>query len=96
MVPVASGSPAGTLPSLLLTYLIDTDVTDNTYGTGSSAGWAGNGGHTFAEIEAGYAEFALYNSKGAAVSDFDVNYLKNEGVSTSLPSGYGSTIGQVF
>jgi hypothetical protein len=96
VVPVAAGSPAGTLPSLLLTYLIDTDVTDNTYGTGSSAGWAGNGGHTFAEIEAGYAEFALYNSKGAAVSDFDVNYLKNEGVSTSLPSGYGSTIGQVF
>ena len=96
VVPVPAGSPAGTLPSLLLTYLIDTDVTDNSYGTGASAGWAGNGGHTFAEIEGGYAEFAFYDSLGHTVADFDVNYLKNVGVSAKIPSGYGSTPGQNF
>ncbi len=95
VVPVPAGSPAGTLPNLLLTYLIDADVTDNTYGTGASAGWSGNGGHTFAEELGGYAEFGLYNSKGTLISDFDVNYLKNVGVTSSIPSGYGSTPGTV-
>jgi hypothetical protein len=87
VVPVPTGSAKGTLPSLLLTYLIDSDVTDNTYGTGASAGWAGNGGHTIAEVEAGYAEFAFYNSKGTLVSDFNADYLSNVGVTPSVPSG---------
>ena len=83
--------------SLLLTYLIDTDVTDNSYGSNSSAGW-GKNGHTFAELEAGYAEFAFYNALGMTVSDFNVNYIKNLGSSalSNQPSDYGSTIGQLF
>jgi len=95
VIPVPTGSPAGTLPNLQLTYLIDADVTDNTYGTGSSAGWAGNGGHTFAEELAGYAEFALYNSRGTLISDFDVNYLKKVTATSHFPSGYASTPGTV-
>ncbi len=90
VVPVPAGSPKGTLPSLLLTYLIDSDVTDNTYGTGASAGWAGVGGHTFAELTQGYATFALTNSRGSEVSEFTVGYLQNVGVSANVPSGYAA------
>ena len=93
IVPAAS---AGAKASLLLTYLIDTDVTDNTYGTGASAAWKDNGGHTFGEIESGYAEFAFYNSIGQTVADFDVNYLKNLGVSTTNSSGYNSSLGSII
>lgn len=90
VVPAPEGSPAGTLADLRLTYLIDSDVTDNTYGTGASAGWAGNGGHTFQQETEGYAEFAFYNSRGGLVSDFAVNYLKSVGVSGQFPSGYAA------
>ena len=93
VVPVPAGAAKGTLPSLLLTYLIDTDVTDNSYGSNYSAGWTGNGGHTFAELEAGYAEFAFYNSLGMTMSDFNVNYINPV---AGKPSNYGSTIGQIF
>ena len=92
VVPVTT---SGT--SLQLTYLIDTDVTDNSYGSNSSGGWPKNG-HTFAELEAGYAEFAFYNALGMTVSDFNVNYIKNLGSSalSNQPSDYGSTPGQIF
>jgi len=83
----ASGIPA---TALLLTYLNDVDVTDNTYGTGASAGWAAVGGHTFNQIIGNYAEFAFYDAHGNLVSDFDADYLSNLGVSSTYPSGYGS------
>jgi len=92
VVPVPAGSPTGTMPSLLLTYLIDTDVTDNSYGTGATAEWASNGGHSFAQAMAGEAEFGLYNSKGALVSDFNVDYAAGVTASTKYPSGYASAV----
>lgn len=93
---LASGSsiPAG---ALVLTYLEDDDVFDNTYGTpgtkpttGASAGWAAVGGHTFSEDFGNYAEFTFYDKSGHLVSDFDADYLSHLGVSSTFPSGYGS------
>jgi len=88
VVPVPAGSPQGTIASLMLTYLIDTDVTDNSYGTGATAEWAANGGHTFAQAGAGEAEFGFFNSKGTLVSDFTVDYLSGVTATTKYPSGY--------
>ncbi len=87
LIPQVIPGTSGGMPFLELTYLIDSDVSDNTYGTGASAGWAGNGGHTFDELEAGYAQFALYNPKGTLVSTIVANYLKG-GASTT--SGYAA------
>ena len=56
LIPQIPASPAN---ALLLTYLIDSDVTDNTYGTGASAGWANVGGHTFSGELSNYAEFGF-------------------------------------
>jgi hypothetical protein len=93
---VLPSTTPGVLNQLLLTYLIDTDVSDNTYGTNASAGWAGNGGHTFAEELGNYAEFAFYDSRGNLVSDFDVNYLKSVPADSEFPSGYAGTPGSIF
>jgi len=87
LIPQVIPGTSGGMSSLELTYLIDSDVSDNTYGTGASAGWAGNGGHTFAELEAGYAQFGLYNAHGTLISTVVANYLKG-GASTT--SGYGA------
>jgi len=86
LIPQVPATPAN---SLLLTYLIDSDVSDNTYGTGASKGW-GTAGHTFAEELGNYAEFALYDALGREVSDFNADYLSHLGVSATYPSGYGS------
>lgn len=77
--------------SLLVTYLNDADVTDNTYGTGASGGWAAVGGHSFNQITGNYAEFAFYDGHGNLVSDFNADYLSWVGVNAIMtPSGYGS------
>jgi uncharacterized repeat protein (TIGR01451 family) len=82
--------PSSPANSLQFTYLIDSDVSDNTYGTGASAGWSSVGGHKFSQIPGNYAEFAFYDSMGHLVSDFNADYLSNLGVSSTYPSGYGS------
>lgn len=79
--------PAAPSNALLLTYLIDSDVSDNTYGSGASAGWANVGGHTFTSELGNYAEFAFYDSRGNLVSDFKADYLSS---GSSFPSAYGS------
>ncbi len=94
VVPVPSGSLPGTMPSLLLTYLIDSDVTDNSYGTGATHEWAANGGHTFAQAQAGAAEFGFYNSKGTLVSDFSVDYLGTTSNTGAYPSGWAAQVGK--
>jgi hypothetical protein len=96
LIPQAVPATATAGASLQLTYLIDTDVTDNSYGANASAGWAGNGGHSFADLEAGYAEFAFYNAYGTTMADFNVNYLKPVKATTAIPTGYGSTPGTIY
>ena len=94
-IPVPAGSPSGTLPSLFLTYLIDADVSDNTYGTGASADWAGNGGHTFAQEEANYVTWSLYNSWGMLAERFNASNVSTITPTTGHPSGYGSTVSDI-
>lgn len=88
---VIPATPATVNPTLLLTYLIDSDVTDNYYGKNASNAWQDNGGHTIAQVEAGFAEFGLYDSAGNLVGDFKGNYIAPVGVSTSVPSGLASS-----
>lgn len=84
-IPAAAGSTAG--PQLLLTYLIDSDVSDNTYGKNASAGWAAVGGHTFADMMAAYAQFSFYpaNNANTPISVLNVDYIGKGG---NLQSGY--------
>jgi hypothetical protein len=95
LIPQAIPASGSTMASLELTYLIDEDVTDNTYGTGASAGWAGNGVHTFAQEEGNHLQWSLSDRGGIRVSDFDANFIYHYGVSSTLPSGYGANVYQV-
>jgi hypothetical protein len=88
---LASGSsiPAG---AMVLTYLEDDDVFDNTYGAdsgqqGASAGWAAVGGHELGQDVGDYARFTFYDSNNRLVSDFEADYLS---ANSSFPSGFGS------
>jgi hypothetical protein len=88
---LASGSsiPAG---ALVMTYLQDVDVIDNTYGapngsTGASAGWGAVGGHELSQDLGSYARFNLFDSKNQMVLDFRADYLS---AISSFPSGFGS------
>ena len=88
---LASGSsiPAG---ALVLTYLQDVDVFDNTYGTpnkgmGASAGWGAVGGHELAQDLGNYARMTFYDNHNNLVSDFEADYLSTN---SSFPSGFGS------
>jgi hypothetical protein len=84
LIPQIPATPAN---SLLLTYLVDSDVTDNTYGTGASAGWKSVGGHSLTQMDGDYAEFVLYDSKGNRVSEFEADYISKN---SAFPSGWGS------
>jgi hypothetical protein len=84
LIPQVPATPAN---SLLLTYLIDNDVTDNTYGTGASAEWKAVGGHKLSDLVGNYAEFEFRDAKGNVVSEFQADYLSASG---KFPSGYGS------
>jgi hypothetical protein len=84
LIPQIPASPAN---SLLLTYLNDVDVTDNTYGTGASNGWKSVGGHSLSQLVGNYAEFAFFDARGNLVSEFEADYLSKK---SGSPSGYGS------
>ena len=97
LIPATIPATSTTPTQLFFTYLIDSDVSDNTYGKGASAGWAGNGGHTFAQEEANSITWSLYNSIGQQVANFDANNLSFTGVTApgatpSHPSGYSSSV----
>jgi hypothetical protein len=92
---LASGTslPAG---SLVLTYLEDNDVFDNTYGantvpgTGASAGWSAVGGHELWQDLGNYLRLKFYDSNDHLVSDFESDYLTFFNSTSQFPSEFGS------
>lgn len=68
------------------TYLVDENVTDNSYGRGSNFGW-GWFGDSLANMLNDGAEFQILDAQGNKVLDFVADYVSP---SPSYPSGYGT------
>jgi len=74
-----------------VSYLIDTDVMDNTYGTSASAGWTPVGGHQlWQDLQGNYAEYQFIDAGNHDVLDFNADFLTFNGssfYSTGLHGG---------
>jgi hypothetical protein len=86
--------PGGTLicksqpnGNVQFTYLVDSSITDNTFGSGSASSWGWGGGSFSNLLNNGGAEFQILDGKGNTVLDFVADYVS---VNSSYPSGYGT------
>jgi uncharacterized repeat protein (TIGR01451 family) len=69
-----------------VTFIQDTNVNDNTYGT-NAIGW-GSKGHTFGNLTGSdRARFGIKDKSGKTVMTFDIDYIS---ASSKFPSGYGT------
>jgi hypothetical protein len=79
LIPQVPTTPSN---ALILMYLQDPDISDNTYSSGGS--------DTFGALLDNYAEFVFFDAKGNLVSDFKADYISPVTKSSMFPSGYGA------
>ena len=80
LIPQIPATPAN---ALLLTYLQDADISNNTF-------MASDPGDTFSQLLGNYSEYQFFDAKGNLVSDFNASYIGPVTKSSTFPSGYAS------
>jgi hypothetical protein len=80
LIPQIPATPAN---ALLLTYLQDPDISNNTY-------MANDPGDTFSQLLGNFSEYQFFDAKGNLVSDFNASYIGPVTKSSTFPSGYAA------